>query len=566
MAKNSTGNLFDKAFADLLEANVSEKHESEYNPNLYSESFDDEGECWGDINSNVLYQNPDPVPAIVPKVKPREVAMHPPKDSLLVKKYFSDKTEKKPVPKPQIKPQEDSLKEIKIKIEELNEEIKNVKKEGDEFKRLTILCDEKKRLIAKEQEELERFEELINNEIEEVNEKELEKFKREAKVHERNQKLLQNLPNKKERDEIEKLRSLMAKVKEEGTMMKNRYKLNRDRVTKQLEDAKSKKEELIQRLEKIDSIASAQGSQSPIPIQVPAFKSIPESQTPKFSIPDLISPANPRPKAEQEIKTNQKSILLPPSETQTIQVKPHMHKSKSTTQDFDLNIFEDTRPNAPAGNSYIQQNVDLLELEVPSGRHNTAPAVKRPSAENIEKDSKNFEPEALKFPDSTEHIPVIDTKTFDDGRIAMLYESGHKEMVYPNGTKKEEYPNGYSVNFYVNSDVKQVFPDGKILYFYAEANTTHACFPNGSEIIRFGNGQVEKHYADGSKKIKYTDGTIKMIRKSGEVETIYPDSTREIVGLLGERVVYHPGGHKEIICNGVIKRVYSNGGSKILRN
>ena len=117
--------------------------------------------------------------------------------------------------------------------------------------------------------------------------------------------------------------------------------------------------------------------------------------------------------------------------------------------------------------------------------------------------------ESAHTPEISEKIPLLDHKTFPDGRILKLYESGHRETIFPNNTRKEEYPNGYSVLFYANKDIKQVFPDGRIVYYYSEQSTSHTSYPDGSKLIRFGTGQTEKHYQDGSKKIKYLDGTIK---------------------------------------------------------
>lgn len=523
MSKHSTANLFDKAFAGLLEAESFEKPENEYNPNLYTESFDDEGESWGDLNSHISYKGPEPIQPVFskPKVEEKPKFLH--KDSQLVKKYFHTKAEEKPKPKPQ-KKDDESIKEIAAKIEELNEEIRNVKKEAEENKRLNILYEDKKRQFLKEKDELERMEQEVKEEIEEVNEKELAKFKRDAKVHERNQKALQNLPNKKERDEIDKLRGLLNKVKEESAITKNRFKLNRERVLKLIEEAKAKKNDLVQRLEKIDNLVqSADGV----------------SLNPKLE------------KASVHENTAKNNGVV------SMNLSPKTNNSKKPqSQDFSLDIFDTSQSKLEKS---LPQNTDLLDLEIENITKTASEAKKNTEV------GKVLEPLSLTFPECSESIPIVDKRSHQDGRVVILYESGHKETIYPNGTKKEEYLNGYCVNFYVNNDVKQVFPDGKILYFYAEANTTHTCFPDGSEIIRFGNGQIEKHYKDRSKKIKYIDGTVKLIKNTGEEVTTYPDNTRETIGITGERVVYHPGGHREIYSNGVTKRVYADGNSKILR-
>jgi centromere protein J len=55
------------------------------------------------------------------------------------------------------------------------------------------------------------------------------------------------------------------------------------------------------------------------------------------------------------------------------------------------------------------------------------------------------------------------------------------------------------------------------VYFYAEAQTTHTTFPEGTEVFHFANGQIEKHFSDGKKEITFPDQTIKLIYSTGEV-------------------------------------------------
>lgn len=63
----------------------------------------------------------------------------------------------------------------------------------------------------------------------------------------------------------------------------------------------------------------------------------------------------------------------------------------------------------------------------------------------------------------------------------------------------------------------KIFPDNTIVYYYAEAHTTHTTFPDGLEVFHFANRQIEKHYPDGKKEIIFPDKTVKYIYPSGEV-------------------------------------------------
>lgn len=74
------------------------------------------------------------------------------------------------------------------------------------------------------------------------------------------------------------------------------------------------------------------------------------------------------------------------------------------------------------------------------------------------------------------------------------------------------YPDGYTIVYFSNKDIKQTFPNNeKVVYFFAEANTTQITFSDGLKTFRFGNGQIESHFPDGMKEIKFPDGTQKVI-------------------------------------------------------
>ena len=43
-----------------------------------------------------------------------------------------------------------------------------------------------------------------------------------------------------------------------------------------------------------------------------------------------------------------------------------------------------------------------------------------------------------------------------------------------------------------NKDIKQLYPDGKEVYLYAENNTVMTKFPNGLRVFKFSNVQIYK--------------------------------------------------------------------------
>ena len=91
---------------------------------------------------------------------------------------------------------------------------------------------------------------------------------------------------------------------------------------------------------------------------------------------------------------------------------------------------------------------------------------------------------------------------------------------------------------FVNGDTKSTEPDGSVIYYYSEADTTHTTCKDGCEIYKFPNGQIEHHYADGLKKIHFPDGTRKVIYPSGVAESVFPEGTTIKEFPEGERLVY----------------------------
>uniref|UniRef100_A0A8D0GVT8 Centromere protein J n=1 Tax=Sphenodon punctatus TaxID=8508 RepID=A0A8D0GVT8_SPHPU len=124
-----------------------------------------------------------------------------------------------------------------------------------------------------------------------------------------------------------------------------------------------------------------------------------------------------------------------------------------------------------------------------------------------------------------------------------------------------------TVTFF-NGDVKQVMADQRVIYYYADAQTTHTTYPNGLEVLHFSNGQIEKHYSDGRKEITFPDQTIKNLLADGQEESIFPDGTIVRVQRDGNKIIEFNNGQRELHTahfkrreypDGTIKTVYANG-------
>lgn len=147
-----------------------------------------------------------------------------------------------------------------------------------------------------------------------------------------------------------------------------------------------------------------------------------------------------------------------------------------------------------------------------------------------------------------------------DGKVEKIYSTGVREILFPNRTRKEISADGKSVVVsFFNGDVKQVTADQRVIYYYAEVQTTHSTYPDGLEIIQFPNNQVEKHYPEGTKEIIFPDQTIKYLFLNGSEESIFPDGTVIRVDRDGTKTMEFPNGQKEIHTQEYKRREYPDG-------
>lgn len=77
-------------------------------------------------------------------------------------------------------------------------------------------------------------------------------------------------------------------------------------------------------------------------------------------------------------------------------------------------------------------------------------------------------------------------------RTEEVLPDGRRLISYRNGTRKEILPNGESLVRFVNGDSKTTGAgnSGVVVYYYAQADTTHTTYKDGLEVYEFPNHQV----------------------------------------------------------------------------
>ena len=142
---------------------------------------------------------------------------------------------------------------------------------------------------------------------------------------------------------------------------------------------------------------------------------------------------------------------------------------------------------------------------------------------------------------------LIKQDTTNDGKIIKEYQN-RKEIIFPNiGLRKEIYDDGYQISYFKNKDIKQLYPDGKEVYLYAENHTVATKFPNGLKVCKFANGQIEKSFPDGTKNVNYADGTVRNVYNDGVEEIFFNDGSLQKVDKNGIITVEYTDGIQDTI-------------------
>lgn len=103
--------------------------------------------------------------------------------------------------------------------------------------------------------------------------------------------------------------------------------------------------------------------------------------------------------------------------------------------------------------------------------------------------------------ENPENTTVKSEATGADGKIQRIYLNGKKEVIFGNKVRRETFADGYTIVYFCNGDLKQTFSDQRIVYYFHEAQTTQTTMPDGLQVFKFNNKQVEKHFTDGTKEI-----------------------------------------------------------------
>ncbi len=331
--------------------------------------------------------------------------------------------------------------------------------------------------------EAKKEEELAS--IKELKQKETKRISQEKRVLERQNKAAQNMPNKKDREEIEALHKENAKLHEDAKTKESRYKLLLDKMKRQLDEALSKGSGLEKQVRELTAkLGEAATSQlrpaahlenevdSPARSTASATKrkekenSRPREATEEVSAKPAKATVDPEIEAIPEGQNDDEDIK-PDAETKRDNMQPVMENPHETEREGKMD-GPDSGAEDDVGNEYdrseskqIPQDKDKDAGELPTTEEHeeymtAQPAEKaRAPGKGREKDEEKYDMEFLpKY--HAKNVKLVSQRVFNDGKISKQYENGKTEIIFGNGVKKESFHDGYNVIYFNNQDIKQV--------------------------------------------------------------------------------------------------------------
>ena len=161
---------------------------------------------------------------------------------------------------------------VNERIDKQNEEVARFTMENERVAKLRKKHDDMMRGLQKEKDEFEQLKMNEKRELDDWKEEEAKKVKRDKKIAERNQKAMSNMPNRKERDEIDNLKAQITKLTEElrGKDKKSKYTIDRQKKT--IEELNDKNKALETEIKYYAQLRLKEGKKPIVPAEAMLFK------------------------------------------------------------------------------------------------------------------------------------------------------------------------------------------------------------------------------------------------------------------------------------------------------
>ncbi|XP_070203856.1 centromere protein J-like isoform X2 [Littorina saxatilis] len=451
---------------------------------------------------------------------------------------------------------------LREKLAELETEIEKFRTENAALDKLRRDREEG---LNKLKEEIARFEQEKSDELrrlEEFKAQETKKLKHERKLFETYQKQVRSMPDKKDREEIETLKRQLTDLQDEMKRKESRWTSTQTRLKTRITELEGENAEMREEMKMMErkrlEWMQTRGAHKPTqPQTTTTTKATPRSSTPTSETRAINNGINSN---HITSVANGGRIRPPPNHSGAVTMTTHMNgagaagTAGSRGGGHSGSGGESMPRDQPATPSMIEGVSPAAMADGGDGSASfmAEPSTARPALDRPTVDKGNGQYEETQY---------------SDGKVERLYTNGSREVLFANGTRKEISSDGqYFIVSFFNGDIKQVFPDQHVVYYYAESQTTHTTYPDKLEVLQFPNNQIEKHYPDGTQEITFPNQTVKYLFPNGTEESIFPDGTILRIDKNGEKILEFPNGQREIHTQQHKRREYPDGTVKTLHN
>ncbi|KAJ4933589.1 hypothetical protein JOQ06_030415 [Pogonophryne albipinna] len=462
------------------------------------------------------------------KVVELEIETELPPASQLMTRLFpalKPKTQNAPLPVPSVaseykRPEEETVpqvqsRQLRERLVELEIEIERFKKENAALAKLRQENEKNQEDLRKERVEFEQLKAEELAKLEESKKEENRKLQKDRKLFEKHASAARAIPDKKEREEIQALKQQLSSLQEELSGRESRWTSTSSRLRQTIDSLNQEKSALKDEILMLEKL------------RLSAWK--------KTSV----SAEEKEKEARDAPKMFENNV---PSVTKGVKFALPLDSRRSSCAAAIRRGSRDTQGATAAMKSSLRR---------PSGCGPSS------SSSLPTRQSLPQEPECSEANEPESDQEVI---TYPDGKTETVLAGGDRLFVFPNGTKKEVSADGLTVKVtFFNGDTKEVTADQKVIYYYAEAQTTHITYPDGIEVLHFPNNQTEKLFPGGRKEITFPDQTVKNLFPNGREESVLTDGTVIQVNSDGTKEILFNTGQKEIHTADYKRREYPDG-------
>ena len=450
-----------------------------------------------------------------------------------------------------------ALSALREKLTQLEMEIQQFRTENTA---LANLRKEREQLVNQLKKEMAEFERQKADELQRLEEfkaEETKKLKKERKVFETYQKAARAGPDRKDREEIDNLKSQLSDLQDELKRKEQKWIASNQRLRDRVEQLEQENTELREEIRVLENRRLQDWKPR-------KSEALPAAKSDAKLVESAESGQNAAPRsAQQPTEKFQKHTERQKQVSNTKSGKPE-HTSKSpvySSSNSDTQLCAETKLSLDISDETLQQRNNVPKPETISPL---------PASTNSNGDDARSLVAVRKTAPKSGVVPTMDVgdRPYDqvqhaDGKVERVCPDGSREILFTNGTRKQISSDGQTiiVSFF-NGDIKQILPGGRVVYYYADAQTTHTTYADGLQVFQFANGQVEKHYIDGTKEIQFPDQTIKYLFADGSAESVFVDGTVVHVENNGNKQISFPNGQKEVHTVLYKKREYPDGTTK----